>query len=134
MLGKGRAMFESLESRPMFAVSVTLDGTVLKIVGTDEAETIFVTETAGVFDVGQQVGNDFFPLASAPESMITRVLLVIFAGNGTEAHGDNGQDTLISLEGINTTYLFGGNAKDSLTGSVATIMDGGNGKNIIMVS
>ena len=61
--------------------------------------------------------------------------LFILNGNGTNgatAFGDNGKDTLESFETARTTYLFGGNAPDSLTGTSLTVMNGGNGNDTII--
>jgi hypothetical protein len=177
-------MFESLEPRRLFSVTLSMDGSVLHVTGSGDADRIAVLQdtAGGDFSVRVDSGSGFEEAASIPESMVTRVvldggagndflveqtagavgvdvlggdgndeihlidlgtavsighggndddLLVIFQGNGTTAYGDNGSDTLISHESVNTTYLFGGNAKDGLTGTDVTIMDGGNGKDII---
>jgi hypothetical protein len=189
LAGDGK-MFEALESRRMCAVSVALtDCGVLVVSGTDSAETIFVTEsnTPGgpQFDIAQQIGNNFLPLAGVPESLVRRVevfggggddflvlqssgnvggdvwggngndeihleddggalstghggdgddLVAIFAGHGTTAFGDDGNDTLISFEQSNLTLLFGGDGKDTLIGTAHTLMFGGRGNDTIIVS
>jgi hypothetical protein len=61
--------------------------------------------------------------------------LFILNGNGTDgasAYGDNGKDTLQSFEQVHTTYLYGGNSADGLTGTQLTVMDGGNGPDTIV--
>ena len=90
-------------------------------------------------DVFGGEGNDIINLADEGSAVSVGHggngddLLVIFSGNGTEVHGDNGNDMLMSLEGRNTTYLFGDNAKDVLQGMAQTIMDGGSGNDVITV-
>jgi hypothetical protein len=182
-------MIETLESRRLFAVSVAVEGTILRVTGTAGNDHIFITEDApdgvSTFEVCQQTDCTATKLASLPESMLSRIvldggggddflvlqtcgavggdvyggagndeihlqddgtavsighggegddLMVIFHGNGTMAYGDNGRDTLISFEGSNATYLFGNNGIDGLSGTSATIMDGGNGQDSVTVA
>jgi hypothetical protein len=179
-------MMEKLEARCLFSTvtdtSVTLNGSILCISGSDFADAIFVTQEGPDFNISLQSGTDLLSLASIPQSLVSRItlygnkgddflvlqtldtvggdvfggdgndeihledlgsgastahgdcdndLIVVFHGSGTQAFGDNGKDTLMSLEMLNTTYLFGGNGDDILMGSLATLMDGGSSQNLV---
>jgi hypothetical protein len=121
-------MLESLESRRLFAVSVTLDAGVLKVIGTDTADTLFVTESAGTFEVGIQDTMGYIPVASVPESMVTRVLL----------DGGDGDDFLVlQTSGAVGGDVLGGNGNDEIhledDATAISIGHGGNNNDLLVI-
>src|SRR5436309_16075824 len=99
-------MFERLESRRLFAVSLTLDNAgVLRITGSAEDENLFVSESIHAddpgagrqFDIVQQINGVGYDLGSVPESMVTRVVLDGPGGNdflSCDTSGSVGADIL----------------------------------------
>jgi Ca2+-binding RTX toxin-like protein len=129
------SVFTNLATIPLNLFPVTrivLDG------GAGDDFLAVDTATVGV-DISGGLGNDRIQVSDRGDGTAPSIahggdgddVLIIIDGNNTAAYGDNGKDVLVSLEAGNTTYLYGGNAKDDLTGTGDTIIDGGNGKDTV---
>jgi len=121
-------MFEILESRRLFAATITLDAGVLKVIGTDAPDTLLVTESAGNFEVGTQDETGYVPLATVPESMVTRVVI----------DGQGGDDFLaLQTSGTVGGDVLGGEGNDGINlddqGTAVSIGHGGNGDDTLAI-
>jgi len=108
------------------------------VIGLDGADFL-VLQTSGPVggDVWGDGGSDEIHLQDDANALSTGHggsgddLIVIFAGRGTSAFGDSGNDTLISFEDTNLTLLFGGSGNDVLQGTDHTFMFGGAGHDTV---
>jgi hypothetical protein len=121
-------MFETLEPRRMFAVSVVMNKTVLAIAGTDNADTIFVTQNGSNFDIVQQIAGVGYPLASIPVSMVTRISM----------DGKKGDDFLtVQTTGSIGADIYGSDGNDEIhledDGTAISIGHGGNGNDLMAI-
>ena len=128
-------MTELLESRSLMAAtapSIVLDGTVLRITGTSDSDTLYVTESYSSmgwqFDVARQLDGDCMPLASVPESMVSRVVM----------DGQSGNDFL-ALQTTNKIGgdVYGGYGSDEIhlddSGSAVSTAHGGSNDDVLVI-
>src|SRR5436309_3992868 len=128
----GEQLIEAMESRRLFAASLSLDGTVLSVTGTDGSDSIFVMEDAQAnvptFEVVQQINGVGIQLGSITDSMLTRIVL----------DGGRGDDFLV-LQTSNAIGgdVFGGEGNDNIhledDGSAVSIAHGGNGDDLLVI-
>jgi Ca2+-binding RTX toxin-like protein len=124
------SVFESLESRRMFAVSAMLTDSIIHIQGDGAANQISVVRSGANLLVRTQYDWGFGPvmatLLSVPESSVTRIVARGGGGNDSIAvstsinkrawlYGDDGRDVLSGGSGYD--YLYGGEDNDTLRGN-----------------
>ena len=129
-------MLERLESRRLFAVSLSLDGSgVLRITGTSNNENLQVSERANLSDpsgrefvIVQEINSVGTELGSVPESLVSRVVL----------DGGGGDDLLTcETQGPKGADIFGGSGNDQIqfrdTGSAVSVAHGGDGDDRLFI-
>src|SRR5262245_25577753 len=137
--GKTRLDVERLEQREVPAVTATLAGGVLSVLGDADRENIFVTRDAAtnqlvVSNRGSEVG--WF------DSAAVTAIVVSASGAGNSIRidsnvsqpatliGGDGSDKLFA--GGGDTTLIGGGSRDLLRGGLgATVFDGGAGADLL---
>src|SRR5438094_500037 len=128
-------MLERLESRRLFAVSLSLDNAgVLRITGDNSDETLHVSERASSDSSGrdivvvQEINSVGYELISIGESLVSRIVLDGGGGNDLltcETNGPVGADILGS--GGNDQIQF----RD--TGTAVSIAHGGEGDDRLFI-
>jgi Ca2+-binding RTX toxin-like protein len=133
---------ESLERRdvPAAAITITQAGSVITIEGTDQADNVVVTQSAGqIMVVASSAGG----APTTQQFAVGTVRQVIFTGLGGDdvfinsakvacmADGGDGNDTLIG--GPRNDILIGGAGDDTLSGGgQKDILLGGDGNDTLM--